>query len=105
MNLHAIPQAYACVQRDPRVNAAIFADPTTRADHRVRADLRPGTDMGMFTNHGVRPATAPRRYLRERRDDRRRMNPRSNRGAPEQQLRRSRERHFGLATPQYGFSR
>src|SRR5258708_3626552 len=105
MNLHATPQPYASVQRDPRVNAAILADPAARTDHRVCTDLRTGTDMYIFTNHGVRPDTHSWRYAHERRDDRRRMNPRSNRGVPEQQLRCSRERGLGLRTPQYGFAR
>src|SRR6266566_4728313 len=105
MNLHATPQPYASIQRDPRVNSAILTDPAARADHRVCADLRAGADVCIFANHGIRPDTHFRRYARERRDDRRRMNPRGNRGAPEQQLGGPRERHLGLRAAQYRFAR
>src|SRR5437588_10114395 len=105
MNLYATPEAYARVQRDPGVNSAILVDPAARTDHRVCTDLRAGADMCIFTNHGVRPDTYFRPYAREGRDDRRRMNPRSNRGAPEQQLGCSRKRHLGLRASQYRFAR
>jgi len=61
MNLHAIPQAYASIQRDPWVNAAILADPAARTDHRMCTDLRARANMGIFTNDGVRPDTRVRR--------------------------------------------
>src|SRR5437870_1878719 len=50
MNLHATPQPYASIQRDPRVNSALLTDPAARADHRVCADLRAGADVCILAN-------------------------------------------------------
>src|SRR6266568_2353277 len=105
MNLNAMPQAYASVQRNSRVNSAILADPAPGPDHGVRSNLGGGADMCIFSNHCVRSDANPCRDSRQRCDNCCRMNSRRNRRTPEQQFRCLRERHLWLRAPQNRFAR
>src|SRR5207249_304711 len=54
MNLHAMPDSHAAIEGHSRTNPAILADPASRANYAVGSNLRPGADVSVFANHGVR---------------------------------------------------
>src|SRR6266481_2699795 len=53
MNLHAMPDPHIAIEGYSWMNPAILADPASRANHGVGADLCPGTDVRVFANHCV----------------------------------------------------
>src|SRR5579862_2061814 len=73
MNLHTIPHPHVRIQRHPRMQPAIVADPTARPNHAVRPDLCVLADACILANHRVRANARARSNLRQRCNDRRRM--------------------------------
>src|SRR5882762_6347437 len=57
VNLDAISDAGSAVERDARMNSAVFADPAPGTDYAVRTDLRAVADVGVLGDDGVGPYT------------------------------------------------
>ena len=87
------------------MNPAVLADPASRANHACAPICVPSPTCASspITAYGPMPTLAA--IARKRRNDRRRMDPRRDRRASQQQLGRFCERHFRLRAPQNGFSR
>src|SRR6266852_1108607 len=57
VNLDAISDARSAVERDARMNSAVFADPAPGTDYAVRTDLRAVADVGVLSDDSVGPDT------------------------------------------------
>src|SRR6266700_1738946 len=51
VNLHAISNSNAVVERYARMDAAVLANPATGANHTMRADLSIRADKRVFSDH------------------------------------------------------
>src|SRR5690348_5437459 len=100
MNLHAVSDSNACVERNSGVNTALISNPGARSDDAVRADLRAFTDVSVLSNNSEGPDARACAHPGKWSDDRSRMNSAGNGSPFEDKCRGFRKRNFRLLIPE-----
>src|SRR5206468_4010217 len=100
MNLHAMPDSHAAVERHTRMNPAILAHPASRSNHGVSANLRPCANVRVFSNHRVRANADASRDTGKRCNDSRRVNSGGDWRTVKQQRRSFCKRELWMRAPQ-----